>query len=47
MKQTEKDLSTEKKAKAPMPGTISKVFVKEGDKIKKGDAIFAMQAMKM
>jgi len=25
-----------------MPGTISKVFVKEGDKIKKGDAIFAM-----
>ena len=30
-----------------MPGTISKVFVKEGDKIKKGDAIFAMEAMKM
>lgn len=31
----------------PMPGTISKVFVKEGAKLKKGDAIFAMEAMKM
>jgi biotin carboxyl carrier protein len=30
-----------------MPGTISKVFAKEGDKLKKGDAIFAMEAMKM
>lgn len=30
-----------------MPGTISKIFVKEGAKIKKGDAIFAMEAMKM
>lgn len=29
-----------------MPGTISKVFAKEGDKLK-GDAIFAMEAMKM
>lgn len=42
MTEVEKDLSAEKKAKAPMPGTISKIFVKEGDKIKKGDAIFAM-----
>lgn len=30
-----------------MPGTISKIFVKEGAKIKKGDAIFALEAMKM
>jgi len=30
-----------------MPGTVSKVFVKEGQKLKKGDAIFAMEAMKM
>ncbi len=31
----------------PMPGTISKIFVKEGAKLKKGDAIFALEAMKM
>ncbi|MCL4121655.1 UNVERIFIED_CONTAM: hypothetical protein GTU68_020007 [Idotea baltica] len=30
-----------------MPGTISKVFVKVGDQVKKGEAIFAMEAMKM
>ena len=30
-----------------MPGTISKIFVKEGAQLKKGDAIFAMEAMKM
>lgn len=30
-----------------MPGTISKIFVKEGDSVKKGEAIFAMEAMKM
>jgi len=30
-----------------MPGTISKIFVKQGAKLKKGDAIFAMEAMKM
>lgn len=42
MAEVEKDAETEKKAKTPMPGTISKIFVKQGDKIKKGDAIFAM-----
>ena len=42
MAEVAKDSSAEKKAKAPMPGTISKLFVKEGDKIKKGEAIFAM-----
>ena len=47
MAEVAKDAGAEKKAKAPMPGTISKLFVKEGDKIKKGDAIFAMEAMKM
>lgn len=35
------------KALTPMPGTISKIFVKEGAQLKKGDAIFAMEAMKM
>ena len=32
---------------APLPGTITKVLVKEGDKVKKGDTIIAMEAMKM
>lgn len=35
------------KALTPMPGTISKIFVKQGAQLKKGDAIFAMEAMKM
>jgi biotin carboxyl carrier protein len=30
-----------------MPGTISKIFVKVGDKLKRNDPIFAMEAMKM
>jgi biotin carboxyl carrier protein len=30
-----------------MPGTISKIFVKAGDQLKKSDPIFAMEAMKM
>ncbi len=32
---------------APLPGTISKVLVKEGDKVKKGDTLLIMEAMKM
>lgn len=32
---------------APMPGEISKVLVKEGDKIKSGDALLVMISMKM
>ena len=42
MVEVAKDAKAEKKAKSPMPGTISKLFVKEGDRIKKGDPIFAM-----
>ena len=30
-----------------MPGTIVKVYVKVGDKVKKGQALFVMEAMKM
>lgn len=33
--------------KAVMPGTITKVFKKVGDAVKKGDPILAMESMKM
>ncbi|MCB0568186.1 MAG: biotin/lipoyl-binding protein [Phaeodactylibacter sp.] len=33
--------------KTPLPGTILKLLVKEGDKVKKGDTLMVMEAMKM
>lgn len=33
--------------KAPMPGTILKINVKAGDKVKKGDVVCVLEAMKM
>lgn len=33
--------------KAPMPGLVLKIFVKEGDEIKKGENLFILEAMKM
>lgn len=33
--------------KAPLPGNIFKILVKEGDAIKKGDVLLIMEAMKM
>ncbi|MFM6954717.1 MAG: biotin/lipoyl-containing protein [Sphingobacteriaceae bacterium] len=33
--------------KAPMPGLVLSVFVKEGDEVKKGDNLFVLEAMKM
>lgn len=33
--------------KAPMPGLVLKVFVNEGDEVKKGDNLFILEAMKM
>lgn len=33
--------------KAPMPGLVLKVFVAEGDLVKKGDNLFILEAMKM
>ncbi len=35
------------KVLAPMPGKITKVLVKEGDVVKKGQAVVVMEAMKM
>jgi biotin carboxyl carrier protein len=33
--------------KAPMPGLVLSVLVKEGDEVKKGDNLFVLEAMKM
>ncbi len=33
--------------KAPMPGMVLSVLVKDGDAVKKGDAILVLEAMKM
>lgn len=33
--------------KAPMPGLVLKVFVDEGDEVKKGENLFVLEAMKM
>lgn len=35
------------KVEAPLPGSIFKMLVKEGDSIKKGDTLLIMEAMKM
>lgn len=36
-----------KEIKAPMPGLVLKILVKEGDAVKKNDAIIILEAMKM
>lgn len=36
-----------KELKAPMPGLVVDVRVKEGEEVKKGDALVVLQAMKM
>lgn len=42
-----KTVSTLKPIKAPLPGNILNILVKEGDQIKKGDKILVYEAMKM
>lgn len=32
---------------SPMPGKVTKIFVSEGQSVKKGDALLVMEAMKM
>jgi len=39
--------SSTKKITSPLPGTILKVLVKEGDAVKTGDALIILEAMKM
>ncbi len=45
-----KPLTSDKKfsqIKAPLPGNILNIKVKEGDEVKKGDVLLVMEAMKM
>lgn len=42
-----KSKTSTKKITAPLPGTILKVCVKEGDTIKTGDDLVVLEAMKM
>jgi biotin carboxyl carrier protein len=43
----DKEISTEISVKSPMPGLIKEVFIQEGDKLKKGDPLLILEAMKM
>ncbi len=40
-------LNKENEIKAPMPGTILEMMVKEGDQVKSGDTLLILEAMKM
>ncbi|RMG36264.1 MAG: acetyl-CoA carboxylase biotin carboxyl carrier protein subunit [Methanobacteriota archaeon] len=39
--------STQNAVEAPMPGKLLKVFVKEGQRVKRDDRLFIVEAMKM
>ena len=41
------DSSLEDEVKSPMPGKVIKIFVKDGDKVKAGDKVAIVEAMKM
>ena len=42
-----KNLKPNHLIKAPMPGKITKVFIKDGDSVQKSQALLVMEAMKM
>ncbi|MFQ5825031.1 MAG: acetyl-CoA carboxylase biotin carboxyl carrier protein subunit [bacterium] len=44
---TDKKSKGQMEVKAPMPGLIAKIEVEEGQKIKKGDGLLIIEAMKM
>ena len=46
-KKIPKKISGIKKISAPLPGIIIKILVKVGDKVKPGDILLTMEAMKM
>lgn len=46
-KSTSQASSHQKTIKAPMPGTISQILVKVGEKVKKGTPLLTLLAMKM
>ena len=39
--------SSPEQIKAPMPGKVTKVFISEGEKVRKAQALLVMEAMKM
>ncbi len=43
----ETESATKSAIKSPMPSTVSKIFVKVGDTVKKGDNLVSLEAMKM
>jgi len=46
-KKIPKSLSSLIAVKAPLPGIIIKILVREGDEVKEGDTLMIMEAMKM
>ncbi len=41
------EISEGEPVKAMLPGVITKIIVREGEKVKKGDTLFILEAMKM
>lgn len=47
LKAVKQEGATDRFCKSPMPGTVTKIYKKQGDVVKKGESILAMEAMKM
>lgn len=45
--ENEEDLEISNKIKSPMPGTVTKIFYKEGDIVEEGEILITIEAMKM